>query len=117
MEEKRRLKYLDKYDFSYKDLSHEDVVKIINSELPIKLKYNEDLIDRISEKYPLLTKTQIAVIVVKTFETIREIFIRSDILNLSNFMCHSRFKFLKNKDKLTLKLFSLTPKNLKNYNE
>lgn len=113
---KKSIKVLSKLNFCYKHKSYQEVVDIINDELPIKLVHNQDLIDRVSEKYPLLTKAEIAVIVKGTFQTIRDVIISNKILNINNFLCHSKIYFLRRKsDKNIFNFYFsiITPNGLK----
>jgi len=81
--------------FFFKGYTHNETVNIINKELPISLKYNEDLIDRIHFKYPILNKTEITIIVKLIFESIRELMILGKILNFNNLFFDTKFHFFK----------------------
>ena len=49
--------------FGFKDLDHEQVIEFMNEEYPVNIRYNEDLINRIHTRYPILDKASISVIV------------------------------------------------------
>lgn len=55
----------------FKDLTDQEAYDQLNKQYPIKLKYQEDLIDRIYSRYPYLNKVEIAIIVKTTFEGMR----------------------------------------------
>lgn len=100
----------EKYDVYFKDQLFEEIISILNSEYPIKLNNGEDLIERIHNKYPLITKTEIAVIINATFESIREFLIRGDIINISNFVNGLRIKVTPFRGYIRVKPFVSTPK-------
>lgn len=79
--------------FFFTNSNNEDTYKTINKDLPISLKHNEDLIKRIHAKYPLLTKTEISIIVKLAFESIRELMILGKILNFNNLFFDTKFHF------------------------
>ncbi len=79
--------------FYFKDKRHEDTVDLLNAELPINLKYNEDLINRIYDKYPLLDKASIGVIVKSVFQSIREFLILGNIMNFNNIFFDTKLLF------------------------
>lgn len=79
--------------FFFKDLSHQDMIKIVNTELPISLKYNEDLINRVHSRYPYLEKTTIAFIVKNIFQSLRELLILGKVLNFNKLFFDTKFYF------------------------
>lgn len=81
--------------FHFKNLMHEDVVNILNEERPINLKHNEDLIDRISLKYPYLNKSDISLIVKTIFQSFRELLVLGKVLNFNNLFFDTKFHFFK----------------------
>lgn len=79
--------------FYFKELSHEEVVDTLNEKLPVNIKYNEDLVNRIYEKYPLITKTQISQIVKATFQSLRDLLILGKILNFNGVFFDTKLLF------------------------
>lgn len=79
--------------FKYKNKTMDCKVKEINSTLPIRLKYNQDLIDRIYAKYPYIEKHEISNIVLTTFYTIREMLIIGNIINIYNLFFNMKLYF------------------------
>ena len=79
--------------FYFKDLSHQEVVDQLNYELPINLKYNEDLINRIHTKYPLIDKTKVSIIVKLIFQSFRDLLILGKVLNFNNLFFNTKLHF------------------------
>jgi len=79
--------------FYFKDKTHQEVVEEINKELPINLKYNEDLVDRVHARYPLISKSEIAIIIKLIFENFRELLILGNILNFHNLFFNTKLYF------------------------
>jgi hypothetical protein len=72
-------------EFFYKEeYTPQQVVDIINEKLPISIKKLENLVNRVHLRYPLLTKTEIAVIVKGAFETMRDLLILKKRLKLDH---------------------------------
>jgi hypothetical protein len=112
-----RLKKLKAVKLIYKDHTPEQIVEIFNKELPISLKYNEDLINRISDKYPLLTKAEIAVIVTGVFQSIRDLLLMGKAINVKKLLCNLKLRYLKYKNNYKLKPMFVTPRHFKEKNE
>lgn len=87
----KKLKYVK--DFFFKNMSHIDMVELLNRKLPISLKDNEDLIDRIHSRYPLIDKTQISIIVKSVFQSIRDLLILGKVLNFNNLFFDTKLHF------------------------
>ena len=49
--------------FSFNGLSNQQVVDILNNDNPINIKYNENLVDRVHARYPLIDKVKISIII------------------------------------------------------
>ena len=68
----------------FKNIDNSEMVKIINDNFPISLKKNEDLINRIHTRYPILDKSQVAFIVLSIFQSMRELLILDKTISLQN---------------------------------
>lgn len=79
--------------FEFKNLSKEQVSDQINVDLPISLRYNEDLINRIYNRYPLLDKAEIGLIVKAIFSSMRELLIRGMVLNFNKLFFDTKLFF------------------------
>lgn len=79
--------------FYFKSLSKQDVIDMLNKDYPIKLKYNEDLIDRIHNRYPFINKTEVSIIVLAVFQSFRDLLILGKILSFNNFLFDMKLYF------------------------
>jgi hypothetical protein len=70
-------KYHQQFDFV--DISAEELVRVLDQEYPIKMK-TDKLVDRVSARYPLIPKSDVALIIKYTFQTIRELLILGKML-------------------------------------
>lgn len=79
--------------FFFKNKTHHEIVDLINEELPIGLKKNQDLILRIHARYPLIDKSSISLIVKTVFQSMRELLILGKILNFNNLFFDTKLHF------------------------
>ena len=94
-------------------MTREHFCKVLNEKYPVKLRYNEDLINRIHARYPLVDKAQIAIVVRGTFESFRDFLFAGKIINLYTlFFDFKAFVYQKSK-KLSLKSSIKTPSEIK----
>ena len=74
--------------FEFKEISKEEMVNIINSKHPIKLNKISYFADKIHERYPVATKTEIVMVLKEVFETIREILVNQKLIRPVVFALH-----------------------------
>lgn len=79
--------------FYFTEKSHQDMVNHLNKELPIKLKYNEELVDRIHQRYPILDKSSVSIIVRGVFQSLRDLLVLGKVLNFNNIFFDTKFHF------------------------
>jgi hypothetical protein len=79
----------------YFKTSNLKVIDKLNAENPINLKYNEDLINRIYSRYPIIDKSSIALITQAVFMSFRELLILGKILNFNKFLFDTKLHFSK----------------------
>lgn len=79
--------------FFFKDKTHQEVVNQLNKELPINIKYNEDLVDRVHAKYPFLSKAEISVITKAVFQSFRDLLVLGNILNFHKLFFNAKLYF------------------------
>ena len=107
--------------FFFKDKTHQKVLDEVNNELPINLKYNGDLIDRIYSKYPYLEKTEISKIVMAVFQSMRDFMVLGKVLNFNNLFFDVKLHFFTHRRKghilPALKVKISTPPPLRNHVE
>lgn len=81
--------------FYFRDQSHQQVVDILNKELPISIKNNQDLVERVHQRYPLINKSEVAVIIKAVFSSFRDLLIMGKILNFNNLFFDTKLLFFK----------------------
>jgi hypothetical protein len=79
--------------FYFKDLNHQEMVNLVNSENPINLKHNEDLVNRVAARYPLISRVQTAIIVKGIFQSIRDLLVLGKVLNFNNLFFDTKLHF------------------------
>jgi nucleoid DNA-binding protein len=104
--------------YKYKNRTHREVYDIVEKELPISLKNNENLINQIHERYPILSKTEISIIVKMVFSSLREMLILGKIINIRTILAYMRLSFNKvvfknKKNQINVKVKLHTPDNLR----
>lgn len=104
--------------FYFDQLSHEDMIKLVNSEYPINIKHLQVIIDNIYVKYPLIDKSEISIIVKAVFESIREFLILGYIINFNKIFFDTKLHFFQFAKKFTsLKVKITTPPHLRKIDE
>lgn len=73
--------------------TEDNVLRELNTTLPIKLRYLEGLIERVYKRYPLLNKSEVAVIVKAAFEALRELLVSGCVLNFNKFVFDMKLHF------------------------
>ena len=79
--------------FFFQDLSRQEVADLLDQEYPISLKHNEDLVNRVHLRYPILKKSEIAVIIRQVFQGFRTFLILGK--TLGDFFGRARLVFSK----------------------
>ena len=105
--------------FWFKDMTHKQMVDKLNEEHPINLRYNEDIVNRVHLRYPILNKSSISIIIKTVFQSFRDLIIMGNILNFHKLFFDTKilvFKYVKN-DVISpaLKVRISTPPELKKY--
>jgi len=109
----KRLAEVNQFTMAYKDKLPEEVVEFLNKEMPISLKYNEDLVDRICLKYPYLPKSEVAVIVRGVFQSLRDILLLGNKISIAGLVFHLKLSFVNLKsNKYRLRPYFVTPRSL-----
>lgn len=70
--------------FPLKDLTIEELFKELKENLPIKFKCYE-LVENVHNKYPLLSKKEISMIIIAIFEVLREELIKKETIAIDKF--------------------------------
>lgn len=95
--------------FYFDQLTHDDMVELLNSEYPINIKHLSIIVDKIYAKYPLIDKIEISIIVRAVFESIREFLVLGHIINFNKIFFDTKLHFFKFKEAIGLKVKLTTP--------
>jgi hypothetical protein len=79
--------------FFFKDRSHQEMVDQLNSDSPINLQYNEDLVNRVYARYPLISKAEVAQVITAVFQSMRDLLILGKVLNFNNLFFDTKLHF------------------------
>jgi len=79
--------------FYFKETNHQEVVNQLNNDHPVNLKYNEDLVNRVHARYPLIDKTQVSIIAKAIFQSFRDLLILGKVLNFNNLFFDTKLHF------------------------
>jgi hypothetical protein len=79
--------------FWFKDMTHQQMVDKLNTDHPVNLKYNEDLVNRVHDRYPILDKTSISIIIMAVFQSIRDLMVLGKILNFNKLFFDAKLHF------------------------
>jgi hypothetical protein len=74
-------------------IPEKELIEDINKDLPINIKKLEVIVNRIHEKYPLLDKSDVAIVVKTIFETMRELLIKNHEISVNNFFKSMKFYY------------------------
>lgn len=96
-----------------------DLAKLLDQNLPISIKNNESLIDRIYSRYPLLSKSEISMLVRTIFQSMRELLVAGHTLNFNGLWFDMKlyfFNYVQNSRIYpALKMHISTPAKLRKY--
>src|SRR6266568_3586257 len=79
--------------FSFEGKTHQEMVDYLNDEYPISIRNNEDIIKRIHNRYPLLEKSEIGIIVKAVFASFRDFLVLGKILNFNGLFFDTKLLF------------------------
>jgi hypothetical protein len=79
--------------YYFRDLSHQQVVDQLNIDYPISLKHNQDLVDRVYHRYPLIDKSEVGIIIKAVFSSFRDLLILGKVLNFNNLFFDTKLHF------------------------
>ena len=107
--------------FYFRDHSHQQMIDHLNIDKPISLKYNKDLVERVHQRYPLIDKAEVGIIVKAVFGSFRDLLILGKILNFNNLFFDCKLLFFKHRRDgrilPSLKVQIATPPPLRNYDK
>ena len=73
--------------------SHQQVVDQLNIDCPISLKHNVDLVERVCQRYPLIEKHQVAIIVKAIFSSFRDLLVLGKSLHFNSLFLDVKLNF------------------------
>ena len=79
--------------FQFKDMTNQQMVDYLNENHPISLKYNEDLVNRIHARYPVLDKSEVGIVVKAVFGSFRDLLVLGKILNFNSLFFDTKLHF------------------------
>lgn len=94
-----------------------ELENLVDKKLPIDLKGLEFLAENIHNKYPVLDKHEIMLIIKMFFCRIRKFLITKKVINFSDFIFDTKLHFMmncRNKNIIRVKIKLRTPENIKN---
>ncbi len=102
---------------TYKDLTIEEFTDLVSKTLQVKLTDQHDLINNIHDRYPMIDKKDISLIVKSFFEVLRTSLLEGEILNFNKTFSNMRLLIYKhnrdNKDYVSIKVKISTPVGVK----
>jgi hypothetical protein len=79
--------------FYFKDMTNQQMVDHLNDNYPISLRHNEDLVNRVYARYPILDKSEVGIIVKAVFASFRDLLILGKILNFNSLFFDTKLHF------------------------
>lgn len=83
--------------FEFYELSHQQVADLLNRDHPISLKYNQDLVERVYQRYPLIDKSEVGIIVKAIFSSFRDLLVLGKVLNFNNLFFDTKLHFFQHR--------------------
>lgn len=107
--------------FSFKEKTNQQMVDYLNDNYPISLKHNEDLVNRVHARYPMLDKSEVGIIIKAVFASFRDLLILGKVLNFNNLFFDTKLHFFEHRRGgrilPSLKVRISTPPKLRNYDK
>jgi hypothetical protein len=107
--------------FYFQDQSHQQVVDYFNKSYPISLKNNQDLVERVYQRYPLIDKSEVGIIIKAVFSSFRDLLILGKVLNFNKLFFDCKLHFFNHRREghilPSLKVRISTPPPLRNYDK
>lgn len=79
--------------FHFKNLTHQQMVDLLNEENPVNIKYNEALVNRVYARYPLIQKSEVSLIMKSLFQSMRDLLVLGRVLNFNNLFFDTKLHF------------------------
>lgn len=102
---------------NYKNMSVKQFTELVNNSLHIKLSSHAKLIDNIHDRYPIVSKQEVSLIVKTFFDILRECLIAGEIISFNKTFSNMKlmiYKYQRNKkDYVSVKVKISTPIGIK----
>jgi len=69
------------------------MVDWLNENYPISLRNNEDLVNRVYARYPLLDKSEVGIIIKAVFGSLRDLLVLGKVLNFNSLFFDTKLHF------------------------
>jgi hypothetical protein len=79
--------------FQFREQTNQQMVDELNADYPISLKHNEDLVNRVHAKYPLLDKSEVGIVIKAVFASFRDLLVLGKIMNFNNLFFDAKLHF------------------------
>lgn len=79
--------------FNFKDMTNQQMVDHLNETYPVSLKNNEDLVNRVHARYPVLDKSEVGIIIKAVFGSFRDLLVLGKILNFNSLFFDTKLHF------------------------
>lgn len=79
--------------FHFKDMTNQQMVDHLNENYAISLKNNEDLVNRVHARYPVLDKSEVGIIIKAVFGSFRDLLVLGKILNFNSLFFNTKLHF------------------------
>jgi hypothetical protein len=86
-------KNLTNKPFSFVNRSNQEMADEVDNRYPVRLVRNQDLVERVYQRYQVLSKADVALIVKAVFSGIRELLILGKVLNFNGLFADAKMKF------------------------
>ena len=79
--------------FHFKDMTNQQMADHLNESYPVSLKNNEDLVNRVHARYPVLDKSEVGIIIKAVFGSFRDLLVLGKILNFNSLFFDTKLHF------------------------
>lgn len=107
--------------FYFKDQSHQQVIDYLNKFHPISLKHNQELVERVYQRYPFIDKSEVGIIIKAVFSSFRDLLVLGRVLNFNKLFFDTKLHFFNHRRSghilPSLKVRISTPPPLRNHDK
>lgn len=100
-------------EISFKDITNDEFCDLINKLVPIDLRNNSDLIDRVSAKYKMVDKTEIAIVILAFFKALRSSLCLNKTITIANLFSNCRIAVQNKFAQVAVKIYLSTADSIR----